>query len=80
MDFKNKKYSEEEIRKVINQLLEDDWYEISEYQILSENFIREFKDKVDWFNVSSNEKLQVSDKFCEDFDHKLGFYNCWRIS
>jgi hypothetical protein len=31
MDFLNEKYSEEEIRKVINQLSKDDWNYISLY-------------------------------------------------
>ena len=28
-----------------------DWYSISSYYKLSENFIREFKDKVNWFYI-----------------------------
>jgi hypothetical protein len=80
MDFLNEKYSEEEIRKVINQLSESDWNYISSYQTLSEDFIREFKNKVNWIYIRWNEKLQVSDKFCENFDHKLCYNNVWKIN
>jgi hypothetical protein len=149
MDFLNKKYSEEEIRKTISQLFKDDWnyiscyqilsedfikefknkinwnyiscyqklsenfirefqdkvhwgliseYQIlsedfikefknkvnwnyiSRYQTLSENFIREFKNKIDWYYISINENLQLSNKFCEEFDKKLGLYNVWLIN
>jgi hypothetical protein len=126
MNFINKKYSEEEIRKVINQSSKDDWIYISLHQKLSEDFIREFQNKVDWMDISWNqtlsedfirefqdkvnwrnislkqtlsenfirefqgklnwqnirwnEKLQVSDKFCEEFDKKIGYYNRWIIN
>ena len=41
------------------------WNWISEYQDLSEDFIREFPDKVDWDQIS---KYQViSDKFLKDY-------------
>jgi hypothetical protein len=126
MDFINNEYSEEEIRKTINQLSKNDWINISYYQILSEDFIkefqdkinwtciseyqtlsedfirefqnkvnwsnisfyqtlsedfiREFQDKVNWINIRFNEKLQLSDKFCEEFDEKLGLYNVWLIN
>jgi hypothetical protein len=103
MDFINNKYSEEEIRKVANQLFKNDWINIFEYQTLSEDFIRQFQDKVDWTgiswkqilsedfirefqdklnwqNIRFNKKLQVSDKFCEEFDEKLGLYNVWLIN
>jgi hypothetical protein len=103
MDFIYKKYSEEEIRKVINKLDYYDWYyisinqklsenfirefknkinwiNISRYQKLSEDFIRDFQDKIDWLNIRYNEELQVSDKFCEEFDEKIGLYNVWLIN
>jgi hypothetical protein len=126
MDFSNNKYSEEEIRKIINKLSKIDWNYISRYQTLSEDFIREFQDKIDWYYISCyqklsedfirefknkvnwnmisfyqklsedfirefqdklnweyiryNEELQVSDKFCEEFDQKLCCDNEWRIN
>jgi hypothetical protein len=72
MDFKNKKYSEEEIRKVINQLSEDDWYYISRYQTLSEDFIREFQDKIYWEFISWYQKL--SEEFIKEFQDKVDWY------
>lgn len=103
MDFVKNKYSEEEIRKAYSclsihnwidisefQKLSEDfirefqnkisWYDISYFQKMSEDFIREFQDKVDWFSISLNEKLQVSDKFCEEFDNKLYDNFVWRIN
>jgi hypothetical protein len=56
------------------------WINISCYQKLSENFIREFQSKINWIYIRWNEKLQVSDKFCEDFDEKLCYNNVWLIN
>ena len=41
------------------------WKIISPYQNLSEDFIREFKDKVDWFYIVRNQKL--SNNFIKEF-------------
>jgi hypothetical protein len=80
MDFLKNKYSEEEIRKTANQLSENGWDYISKNQTLSEDFIREFQDKVYWIYIRLNENLKVSYKFCEEFDKKLGYYNVWKIN
>ena len=45
------------------------WYNISQYQKLSENFIREFKDKVDWYRISQYQKL--SENFIREFKDKI---------
>ena len=45
------------------------WHHISEYQTLSENFIREFQNKVNWIIISKNQKL--SENFKKEFKHKL---------
>jgi len=45
------------------------WYSISEYQILSEDFIREFQDKVDWYFISINQIL--SEDFIREFKDKV---------
>ena len=37
------------------------WYIISYRYKLSENFIKEFQDKIDWFKISAFQKL--SEKF-----------------
>ena len=39
-----------------NYINSDDWYIISAYQTLSEDFIREFQDKIDWHFIGLNDK------------------------
>jgi hypothetical protein len=74
MNFINKKYSEEEeIRKIINKLSKDDWNYISYYQMLSEDFIREFQDKVYWDNISEYQTL--SEDFIREFQNKVNWSN-----
>ena len=34
-----------------------DWHEISWYQVLSEEFIREFSNEVNWYGISWNQVL-----------------------
>jgi hypothetical protein len=46
-----------------------DWGYISNYQTLSEDFIREFKDKVDWEYISTFQKL--SENFIREFQYKV---------
>ena len=36
----------------------EQWVDISKYQKLSESFIREFQDKVDWDYISKHQKLK----------------------
>ena len=45
------------------------WTYISEFQKLSEEFIREFKDKVNWHNISENQIL--SESFIREFQDKV---------
>ena len=45
------------------------WYQISQYQNLSEDFIREFKNKVDWDYVSQSQNL--SEDFIGEFENKV---------
>ena len=47
---------EKRYRKLINEFDEFDWCCISTYQELSEDFIREFQDKVNWFCISICQK------------------------
>jgi hypothetical protein len=42
------------------------WDEISARKKLSEDFIKEFKDKVNWDNISQFQKL--SEKFIREFN------------
>lgn len=49
-----------------------DWFEdISLNQNLSEDFIREFQDKLEWRLISSWQKL--SESFIQEFSHKLNW-------
>ena len=48
------------------------WYNISEYQKLSEGFIREFEGKVDWYCISKYQKL--SEGFIREFADKVSWY------
>lgn len=45
------------------------WYDISIHQKLSEDFIREFQDKVDWESISENQKL--SEPFIREFQDEV---------
>ena len=49
-----------------------DWYCISIYQTLSEDFMREFKDNVHWAGISIYQKL--SESFMREFRDKLDWY------
>ena len=49
------------------------WTYISEFQKLSEEFIREFKDKVNWHYISHKQKL--SESFIREFKDKVNWHN-----
>jgi len=49
-----------------------DWKRVSEYRNLSEDFIREFANKVDWTSISRNQRL--SEDFIREFADKVGWY------
>ena len=46
-----------------------DWNYISSQYILSENFIREFKDEVNWYYISPYQKL--SENFIREFKDEV---------
>jgi len=46
---------------------------VSKYQDLSENFIREFKDKLDWTNISYHQK--ISEDFIRKFTGRINWYH-----
>jgi hypothetical protein len=62
-------YTKEEMLKEYGNLDKVDWEYISECQILSEDFIREFKDKVDWKSISVCQIL--SEDFIIEFKDKV---------
>jgi hypothetical protein len=49
-----------------------EWEAVSQYQTLSEEFIRQFKDKVDWKKISRQQNL--SEKFLIEFKDKVDWY------
>jgi hypothetical protein len=49
-----------------------DWYYISKCQILSEEFIREFRTKVNWYCISIYQKL--SEEFIREFKDIVNWY------
>ena len=49
-----------------------DWVKISHDEILSEDFMREFQDKVFWNIISWKQKL--SENFIKEFQDKIDFY------
>ena len=79
MNSKVKKEVEKLIKKLnLNCSIEQfkdkvDWYYISEYQKLSEDFIREFQDKVKWDWISMFQKL--SEDLIREFQNKIDWYN-----
>ena len=52
-------------------ITEEQWEDISEYQKLSELFIREYQDKVDWYWISVSQKL--SESFIREFQDKVNW-------
>jgi len=56
-----------------NQFYKVNWDDIScRYQTLSEFFIREFQDKVDWYYISCHQTL--SEPFIREFQNKAYWY------
>jgi len=49
----------------------EEWEEISAYNYLSEEFIKEFKDEVIWFYISCSQKL--SEDFIREFKDKVNW-------
>jgi len=48
------------------------WLEISQHQKLSENFIKEFRNKVSWYYISRRQRL--SENFIKEFRNKVSWY------
>ena len=59
------------IEEFIDDLCGTNWEYISKYHKLSENFIREFQDKVDWYYISKYQKL--SENFIREFKDKVNW-------
>ena len=52
-------------------ITKNQWQDISQYQKLSEDFIREYQDKVDWDCISKYQKL--SESFIREFQDKMNW-------
>ena len=49
--------SNKELAEKLLEKYDGDWKAICKEEVLSEDFIREFKDEVDWWGISENQKL-----------------------
>jgi hypothetical protein len=60
-----------DVNKSENELRLGSWYNISTYHNLSEEFIKEFKDKVFWKSISKNQIL--SESFIREFENRVSW-------
>ena len=65
------KVDEEFVRKNQDQFDWQNWADICEHVKMSEDFIREFQNKVNWEEISCHQKL--SENFIREFQNKV----CW---
>lgn len=63
--------TEEELRLKAKNYEPADWYHCSYIENLSEDFIREFADKVRWSSISYNQNL--SENFIAEFETKVSW-------
>lgn len=63
---KLKKYSRQKFVDGVN------WFEVSSNEVLSEDFIREFKDYVSWNCMVVYQN--ISPKFAKEFEFELKYY------
>jgi len=68
----NSKLSKEIIKKYKDNDDDFEWEYISKYQKLSEEFIREFQDKVYWYGILTYQNL--SEDFIREFKDKVSWY------
>jgi len=61
-----------DLKKWLNSLDGANWARISTSYALSEDFIREFQDKLDWVNISHHQDL--SEDFMREMKHKIDWY------
>jgi hypothetical protein len=62
-----------DVNKNANVLMKrGDWWRLSIYQKLSENFIEKYEDKMCWINISMCQKL--SENFIEKYKNKASWY------
>lgn len=73
--FHNQTLSTNFIRKYINKLNDNSWKAICAFQELDEQFLRDFKDKVDWGIICINQK-HIKEEFFEEEEIK----GCYKMS
>ena len=64
-------YCQQGVKVVIRKIQVISWKRLSERQTLSEDFIREFQDRVDWWGISYGQKL--SEHFIREFQDKVSW-------
>ena len=64
-------YFEKEYDKKINQFNNYEWYKISKFKYLTEEFIEKYKNKVNWVWISEHQKL--SGEFIHKFKNRIVF-------
>ena len=69
INWKIRPHTEAFIEKHTNNLDDDDWWDISRFQKLSESFIEKHADRVCWYYICSYQKL--SEKFIEKQSDKV---------
>lgn len=75
MNLRENKYTIEELEDIIANynLTHNDWVHISADQILTEEFIRMYKDNLNWVYLSWYQKL--SESFIEEYVNKVDWNN-----
>ena len=75
------KFLNKELGTNYNSLDDVNWHNISKCQKLSENFIREFQNKVYWYYIVKYQKL--SENFIREFQNEVNWYyivKCQKLS
>lgn len=68
--------SEEIIKIIPENILADSWYNISRFQTLSEEFMREYSDKINWTEISARQRL--SEEFIREFEDRFYWDDIFR--
>ena len=64
--------SEESLINIKQDPINQDWFSICFFNILDENFIREYQEYMEWFPISLNQIL--SEEFIIEFQDKVDWY------
>ena len=64
-------YFEKEYNKKTNDFNDNEWYKISYFEYLTEEFIEKYQNKVKWYSISYCQKL--SGEFINKYKEKINF-------